>query len=58
MKKYTFAAYDWRGNLVELRIIAENQQDAGKIARDIFETSLQYINIDEGIFPNNEEDYK
>ena len=56
MKKYTFGAYDWRGNLVELRIVAEDQKEAGKVARDIFETSLQYINIDEGVFLNDEED--
>lgn len=56
MKKYTYAAYDWRGNLVELSIIAEDQKEAGKIARDIFETSLRYINIDEGVFLNDQED--
>lgn len=56
MKKYTFGAYDWRGNLVELRIIAEDRKEATEIARNIYETSLRWINIDEGVFLNDEED--
>ena len=58
MKKYTYGAYDWSGRQVELSIIAESKADAGKTARAIFESSREYINIDEGVFLNNEEDYK
>ena len=57
MKKYTYGAYDWNGRLVELSVIAENKVAAAKTARAIFENSREQINIDEGIFLNNEEDY-
>lgn len=57
MKKYTFAAYDWHGHLVELSVIAESKAKADKIAREIFNNSRQHINTDEGIFLNDEEGY-
>lgn len=58
MKKYTYAAYDWNGNLVEITVIAESRGAAGKMARCILEGSREYINSDEGIVLNNEEEYK
>lgn len=57
MKKYTYGAYDWNGRLVELSVIADSRPEAAKTARAIFESSREQINIDEGIFLNNEEDY-
>lgn len=57
MKKYTFAAYDWHGHLVELSVIAESKAKADKIARDIFNNLRKYINTDEGIYLQDEEDY-
>lgn len=58
MKKYTYGAYDWNGWLVELSVISETKSEASKIARGILENSREHINIDEGIFLNNVEDYK
>ena len=57
MKKYTFAAYDRKGRLVELTAIAESKGEADKMARAIFHSAFEYINTDEGIFLNDEEDY-
>lgn len=57
MKKYTYGAYDWNGNLVELSVIAENKAEAGKMARGILEGAREHINTDEGIFLNDEEEY-
>lgn len=57
MKKYTYGAYDWNGRLVEVSVIAESKAEAGKVARGILEGSREFINIDEGIFLNDEEDY-
>ena len=57
MKKYTFAAYDRKGRLVELKLIAESKGEADKTARDIFHSAFEHIDTDEGIFLNDEEDY-
>lgn len=57
MKKYTFSAYDHKGRLVELRVIAESKAEADKLARDIFHSAFPLIDTDEGIFFNDEEDY-
>ena len=54
MKKFTYGAYDWIGNLIELSIIAEDRATAGKIVRGILENSREYINVDDGIFLNDE----
>ena len=58
MKKYTLAAYDWKGMLVELSVIAESKGEASTMARCIFNSCREFINTDEGIFFNNEEDYQ
>ena len=58
MKKYTYGAYDWKGRLVELSVVADSKAEAGEIARDILGNARRYINIDEGIFLNDEEEYK
>ena len=50
MKKFTYAAYDWNGRLVELSVIAENKAEAGTMARSILENARDCINVDEGIF--------
>lgn len=57
MKKYTFAANDRKGRLVELKVIAETKSEADKLARAIFHSVFEFIDTDEGIFLNNEEDY-
>ena len=57
MKKYSFSAYDRKGRLVELKVIAESKGEAGKLARGIFNSSFEFIDTDEGIFLNDEEDY-
>ena len=57
MKKYTYAAYDWNGRLVELSVMAETKAEAGKMSRSILENARDYINSDEGIFLNDEEDF-
>ena len=57
MKKYTFAAYDRKGRLVELKVIVETKSEADKMARAIFHSAFDFINTDEGIFLNDEEDY-
>lgn len=57
MKKYTYAAYDRKGRLVELTVIAETKGEADKLARGIFHSSFEFIDTDEGIFLNDEEDY-
>ena len=54
MKKYTYAAYDWSGNLVELTVIAENNIKASALARGILEGAREFIDVDEGIFLNDE----
>ena len=56
MIKYTFGAYDWNGQLVELSVVAENWEAACKVARGIFESARTYINTDEGIYLTNKED--
>lgn len=56
MKKYTYGAYDWSGRLVELSVIAESKAEAGKMTRGILENAREHINIDDGIFLNDEED--
>ena len=58
MKKYTFVAYDWNGNLVELSVIAESKIKASAMVRGILEGAREFIDVDEGIFLNNEEDCK
>lgn len=58
MKKYIFGAYDRNGRLVELSVIAENRAEAGKMARSILESAREYIDVDDGIFLNDEYDYK
>ncbi len=57
MKKYTYAAYDWNGRLVELSVIAETKAEAGKMARGILDNAREFIDTDEGVFLNDEEDY-
>lgn len=57
MKKYTYGAYDRKGRLVELKVIAETKGEADKLARDIFHSAFDFINVDEGIWLNDEEDY-
>ena len=58
MKKYIYGAYDRNGRLVELSVIAESQYDAGIMARGILEAAREYIDTDEGIYLNDEYDYK
>lgn len=58
MKRYTYGAYDWHGHLVELTVVADNKAEAGKMARGILDGAREFIDTDEGIFLNNEEDYK
>lgn len=56
MKKYTYAAYDWAGRLVELTIVEESKAKAGKMARGILESAREYINPDAGILLSDEVD--
>lgn len=56
MKKYTFSAYDRKGRLVELKVIAETKAEGDKLARSIFHSAFDFINTDEGIFFDGEEE--
>lgn len=58
MRKYIYGAYDRNGRLVELSVIAEGKAEADKMARGIFESAREYIDTDDGIYLNDEYDYK
>ena len=42
--------------MVELSVIAETKTEAGKMARGILDNAREFIDTDEGIFLNDEED--
>lgn len=56
MKVFVYVAYDRKENPVEIKVIAENKIEAYAIARDMCENS-RYIDIDEGVYLNDEYDY-
>lgn len=58
MKKYTYGAYDWKGNPVELSVVAESKGAAGKMVRGILDNAREFIDTDEGIFLISEVDCK
>lgn len=59
MKVFVYGAYTYQcygGRLVEIKVIAENKKEARAIAENMCENS-KYIDIDEGVFLNDEYDY-
>ena len=56
MKRYTFVMSEYNGNLVEVKIIAADKQEAVRKARLIMESCRQVFDIDNGICFIAEED--
>lgn len=59
MKVFVFGAYTYKsfgGNLIEIKIIAEDRKTANEMMRDICKNS-KCIDADDGFFLNDEYDY-
>lgn len=56
MKKYTYTAYDWDRNPVELTVMAETRGEGWRKMIGILDNpvSREFINIDEGVYISDE----
>lgn len=54
---YTYGAYLHDGSLIEIKVIAEHQEDAFDVVRDMCSQS-NYVDMEQGIFLNDEYEYK
>ena len=55
---YTYGCNTYDGKLVEFKIPAKDERFAGKMAHQMMMAARELIDIDEGLWLNDEEDYK
>lgn len=57
LMRYTFGCKTYAGKLVTIQIPAMTREYATTIARHMMEAAREMIDIDEGIWLNDEEEY-
>lgn len=57
MRRYTYGCYDRDGFIVSIAVLAHSREEAGRKVRAIFDAAADTVDVDEGLFLNDEEEY-